>query len=171
MSTISLPPAEPEPFYKPESYNPDVSVGHLMRTLLACLSQEIERELEPSGLTNAQWKPLFTLALGRAFTVAELARTCQLDAGGTTRLLDRLEAKGFCKRLRSLEDRRVVNVELTDAGREAAKAVPIALSRVQNAHLAGFSADEVQMLTGFLRRMLDNANAIQAQGKNNDEAL
>lgn len=166
MPTVTLSPAASEPFYKPESYDPDTSVGHLMKTLLAYLSQEIERELEPSGLTNAQWKPLFTLALGRASTVAEVARSCQLDAGGTTRLLDRLESKGLCKRLRSLDDRRVVNVELTDAGREAAKAVPVALSRVQNAHLAGFSIEEVKLFTSFLRRMQDNANAIQAQGKN-----
>ena len=80
-------------------------------------------------------------------------------------MLDRLESKGLCKRLRSLDDRRVVNVELTDAGREAAKAVPIALVRVQNAHLKGFSIEEVKIFTGFLRRMQDNANAIQAQGK------
>lgn len=166
MPTFNLPAAESEPFYKSESYDPDASVGNLMRTLVMCLSQEIERELEPSGLTNAQWKPLFTLAIGRAFTVAEIARTCTLDAGGTTRLLDRLESKGLCKRLRSLDDRRVVNVELTDAGREAAKAIPIALVRVQNAHLAGFTIEEVKIFTGFLRRMQDNANAIQAQGKN-----
>lgn len=166
MSISQLPPAKAELFCKPESYDPNASVGYLMKTLLACFSQEIERELAPSGLTNAQWKPLFTLALGRASTVAEVARNCQLDAGGTTRLLDRLESKGLCKRLRSLDDRRVVNVELTDAGREAAKAVPIALSRVQNAHLAGFSIEEVKLLTHFLHRIQENAKAIQAQGKN-----
>jgi len=166
MPNPILSTAKPEPFYKSESYDPDASVGNLMRILMTSLSQEIERELEPSGLTNAQWKPLFTLAIGRASTVAEIARICTLDAGGTTRLLDRLESKGLCKRLRSLDDRRVVNVELTDAGREAAKAIPIALVRVQNAHLEGFSVEEVKMFTGFLRRMQDNANAIHAQGKN-----
>ena len=36
-----------------------------------------------------------------------------------TRLLDRLEKKGLCKRVRSTEDRRVVMIELTPAQREA----------------------------------------------------
>ena len=40
-----------------------------------------------------------------------------------TRLLDRLESKGLCKRLRSTDDRRVVNVALTDEGQKAADKV------------------------------------------------
>jgi DNA-binding MarR family transcriptional regulator len=123
--------------------------------------QELERQFEPSGLTNAQWKPLFKLFAGEVSTVAELARACTLDAGGMTRLLDRLEAKGLCQRERSSEDRRVVNLALTDAGRQAAECIPEVLSRVQNAYLAGFSVEEWQTLKSYLRRMLDNANDIQ----------
>jgi DNA-binding MarR family transcriptional regulator len=85
-----------------------------------------------------------------------------------TRLLDRLEAKGLCRRVRSLEDRRVVNIELTDEGRAAAKEVPYVLSRVQNEHLAGFSAEEWEQLKAYLRRILDNAQALAARGDKND---
>jgi DNA-binding MarR family transcriptional regulator len=131
-----------------------------MRRVLSLVGHEIERQLEPSGLTNAQWMPLFKLYLGMGSTVAELARECQLDAGAMTRMLDRLETKGLCRRVRSVEDRRVVHIELTDAGREAAKAIPVALCRVQNAHLAGFSTEEFQTLKGFMRRILDNAQAL-----------
>ena len=155
----------PVAFYCAANYTPEGSVGHMMRRLLGCIAQEVERQLEPAGLTNAQWVPLYKLALGRASTVAELARECQLDAGGMTRLLDRLEAKGLCRRVRSSEDRRVVNLEITPEGREAAKEIPAVLSRVQNAHLAGFSEDEWKTLTGFLSRMLDNANQLQTTGK------
>ena len=78
-----------------------------------------------------------------------------------TRMLDRLEAKGLCQRVRSSDDRRVVNLEITDAGREAAKVIPEVLSRVQNAYLAGFSVEEWETLKSYLRRMLDNANDFQ----------
>ena len=81
-----------------------------------------------------------------------------MDAGAMTRLLDRLETKGLCRRVRSLDDRRVVNIELTDAGVEAAKGIPAVLCRVQNAHLAGFSEAEFETLKGFLNRILDNAH-------------
>ena len=146
-------------FYCAEGYVPETGVGFLMRRVMIAVAQEIERQLEPSDLTNAQWVPLFKLFLGKASTVAELARECHLDAGAMTRLLDRLEAKGLCRRVRSVADRRVVNIELTDAGREAAAGIPAVLCRVQNAHLAGFSVEEFETLKGFLRRILDNAQA------------
>jgi DNA-binding MarR family transcriptional regulator len=158
----------PKPFYVPETYQPEGSVGYMMRRILNTVAQEIEREMAPHDLTNAQWIPLYKLFMGPASTVAELARECDLDAGAMTRLLDRLEAKGLLKRVRSCEDRRVVNLELTDHGRTAAQQIPVALCRVQNAHLRGFSHDEWETLKSLLRRILENAQAIQAD-KGNDK--
>ena len=151
-------------FYQADGYRPDNSVGYLMRRIISLVSQAIERDMEPTGLTNAQWVPLLKLHMRLASTVAELARECDLDAGSMTRLLDRLEAKQLVRRVRSCDDRRVVNIELTDAGRVAAKSIPEILCRVQNAHLTGFSVEEWQILTGYLQRILDTAQALQAPG-------
>jgi DNA-binding MarR family transcriptional regulator len=158
--------AKPAAFYDAENYTPEESVGYLMRRIISGVAQEVERELEPEGLTHAQWVPLFMLSAGRASTGAELARECGLDAGAMTRLLDRLEGKGLCRRERSLEDRRVVNLDTTDEGREAIKVVPQVLSRVQNAALAGFTREEWQALKGMLRRILSNVQAMQASREN-----
>ncbi len=152
-----LPPCT---FYRAESYNPEDSVGYLMRQILGMVSQDIERQLAHTDLTNAQWIPLYKLYSGQASTVAELARVCNLDAGAMTRTLDRLEAKGLCKRVRSETDRRVVNIELTPAGTQAASDIPEILSGVQNAHLAGFSAEEFETLRTYLRRIMHNAQSI-----------
>jgi DNA-binding MarR family transcriptional regulator len=149
-------PTRPADFYRPNAYSADESVGYLLRRLLISMRQEIDKRLEPHGLTSAQWEPLFKLQKCKTSTVAELAREMQTDPGATTRLLDRLEAKGLCKRVRSTEDRRVVNLELTPDGEAAADKVPGALAEVMNAHLAGFSKTEWQALTGYLRRMLAN---------------
>ena len=155
-------------FYDPNEYDPNNSIGYLMRRILTLLGQAVERELEPTDLTNAQWSPLFKLYRGYASTVAELARECGHDAGSTTRLLDRMEAKGLCQRVRSLEDRRVVNIELTPTGKAAAEQIPVTLSKVQNAYLAGFSLEEWQTLRSYLRRILDTAQAMQASKEPNE---
>jgi len=139
-----------------------------MHRILALLGQDIEREMAPTGLTNAQWGPIFKLYLGQASTVVELARECDHDAGSMTRLLDRLEAKELCQLVRSTDDRRVVNIELTPTGVLAAKEIPAILSHVQNAYLAGFSVEEWQTLKGYLRRILDTAQALQAQKETHD---
>ena len=149
-------------FYRTEGYSPDDSVGYMMRRIISLVGQGIDREMESAGLTNAQWVPLLKLHMGVASTVAELARECELDAGSMTRLLDRLEAKQLCVRVRSKNDRRVVNLELTNAGRAAAQQIPKILCRVQNTHLAGFSIEEWQNLKGYLRRILDTAQTLNA---------
>lgn len=173
MNAKAPPRAAPSPkeprFYQPDGYTAEESVGYLMRRVMSTVAQCVDRDLEPAGLTSAQWMPLLKLYMGHASTVAELARETRMDAGAMTRLLDRLEAKGLCTRVRNSEDRRVVNIELTDAGREAADRIPPVLCQVQNAHLKGFTHEEWQLLKSFLRRMLDNGIALQAQGEKNEQ--
>ena len=134
----------PTVFYEAHNYRPEESVGNLMRQILGALADNIELHLAHTDLTNAQWMPLYKVFSGQASSVAELARQCHLDTGAMTRMLDRLEAKGLCQRVRSDTDRRV-------------------LSGVQNTHLAGFNAQEFETLKGFLRRILANAQTSAAQ--------
>ena len=148
-------------FYEPVGYCADESVGWLMKRALMSIAQAADRRLEPKGITHAQWAALFMLQRCRASTVAELARETQSDPGAMTRLLDRLEAKGFCRRQRSTEDRRVVRVELTPEGEVAAQEVPIVLAQVLNEHLAGFSKSEWSQLKDMLRRMVSNGEAAE----------
>lgn len=153
-TTTAHPPAT---FYDPLNYTPEESVGFLMRQILTSVATQVEAELAHTELTNAQWVPLFKIYHGHASTVAEVARTCHMDTGAMTRLLDRLETKGLVQRQRSETDRRVVNIALTEAGTQAAQAIPHALSAVQNRALAGFSAEEFATLKQLLRRVLGNS--------------
>ena len=143
-------------FYDPANYRPEDSVGYLMRLILSSMAHGIDTQLAGSDLTNAQWLPMLKLHLGHASTVAELARACNLDAGAMTRMLDRLEAKGLCKRIRSETDRRVVNIALTDTGRTVARGIPAVLCTVLNQHLTGLSADEFSVFKNLLQRVLAN---------------
>jgi DNA-binding MarR family transcriptional regulator len=134
-----------------------------MKRALMSIAQAADRRLEPKGITHAQWATLFMLQRCRASTVAELARETQSDPGAMTRLLDRLEAKGFCRRQRSTDDRRVVRIELTPEGEIAAREVPIVLSQVLNEHLAGFSKAEWSQMKDMLKRMVANGEAAAAR--------
>lgn len=152
------PPAD---FYRADGYCAEDSVGYLMKRVLMHIAQATDQILDPHGITHAQWGPLFMLRRSRASTVAELARELQSDPGAMTRLLDRLEAKGLCRRERSTDDRRVVNLELTPEGEIAADKIPVALASVLNEHLAGFTRTEWQTLKSLLKKMLDNAEALK----------
>jgi DNA-binding MarR family transcriptional regulator len=155
-------------FYKVERYCSEDSVGYLMRRVVLSLVNEVDRRLEGAGLTHVQWTPLFMLYKGKASTLAELARELQIDPGALTRTLDRLEAKGLCRRVRSTEDRRVSHLELTEEGMVAAAQVPAVLSAVQNAYLKGFTQAEWQQLLDMLRRMGANAEAFKDKHPHQD---
>ncbi len=155
-------PAEaPAEFYRSDTLSADNSIGMLMRRAQQSLLQQVDRALLPHELTHAQWVPLFRLSRGGCDTVAELAREAALDPGAMTRALDRLEARGLVRRGRSQQDRRVVQIALTDAGRAAAAVVPVVLSQVMNAHLAGFSQAEWEQLLGLLGRVVANGAALR----------
>jgi DNA-binding MarR family transcriptional regulator len=157
MPEISPPAA----FYRAD-YVADESVGWLMRKLVQSIVGQADRKLAVHGLTNAQWAPLFKLHQGQCSTVAELARELGLDPGATTRAIDRLQAKQLVRRIRSAKDRRVVRIELSEAGREAARQVPAVLADVLNQHLSGFAEAEWRQLLDMLRRMLANGEAGRA---------
>lgn len=144
----------------PVPFQVERSIGFQLRRITTLLGAEVERRMEPLGLTDAQWKPLLRLLLDPPGTAAALARMCHLDAGGLTRLLDRLEAKGLCQRERSLEDRRVVNIALTPEGRAVAERLPAILTDVQDELLAGFSEAEEAQLRDFLARIYANTRAM-----------
>ena len=154
----SAPPAD---FYKAAGYCAEESVGYLMKRVMLSIVAQADKRLGEHGLTSAQWGPLLRLQSSGGSTVAELARWLQVDAGAMTRLLDRLEKKGLCKRVRSTEDRRVVHVELTPDGEAAITEVPAVLAEVMNAHLAGFSKTEWQALKTYLKRMLETGDTLR----------
>lgn len=148
-------------FYTPDALNPATSLGPLFKRVMQSLGSQIDRELAPHDLTHAQWLPLFKLSLGQCQTTAALAREQSLDPGAMTRALDRLEAKGLIRRVRSQQDRRVVDLELSDEGRRVAALVPPVLAKVFNAHLAGFTEAEWKQLVHLLQRMAQNGDALR----------
>lgn len=151
-------PAQPTPFQV------ERSIGFQMRRIATLLGNEVDRRMVPLGLTDAQWKPLLRLLLGAPDTAAALARDCHMDAGGLTRLIDRLQAKGLCRRERSEQDRRVVQIALTPEGRAAAEQLPVMLAGLQQQLLQGFSAQEEAQLRDYLARIFANTCALAEQG-------
>lgn len=156
--------AAPAEFYRAADYRAEDSVGYLMKRVMVSMVYQVDKRLEPVGLTSAQWGPLLRLKTTGGATVAELARWLNVDAGAMTRLLDRLEKKGLCKRVRSTEDRRVVQVELTPAGEASIAEVPAVLSEVLNAHLQGFSRTEWHALRDYLTRMARTGESLREGG-------
>ncbi|MEO7939212.1 MAG: MarR family transcriptional regulator [Burkholderiaceae bacterium] len=148
-------------FYRPNAHAVDDSVGYLMKQVMVSFVTQADKRLGAHGLTHAQWAPLMRLRVSGESTVADMARWLHIDAGATTRLIDRLEKKGLCQRTRCTQDRRVVYVAITPEGLAATAQAPAVLTEILNAHLAGFSEAEWKQLVGLLQRMRDNGEILR----------
>lgn len=140
----------------------EMSIGHLIGRARSALLTGLDTELEPFGLTGAQFAVLKNVADGIADTAADLCRTMHYDTGSMTRMLDRLEEKGVLRRERCTEDRRVVYLRLTDNGNDLLPQLRSAAVRVISRHLAGFAPTEVDTLKQYLERMIKNGQVVSS---------
>jgi len=98
--------------YFAETYTP---------ALLAQASQLISAEfhviVQNNGFTISDWRVLSTLSSGKPMSIGELAQISVTKQSTVTRLLDRLEAQGYVKRLPHESDRRITLITATPRGK------------------------------------------------------
>jgi len=145
-----------KPLYDPKTFRPQDGLGWLVGLVRKAIIEQTEEHLAPLDISAAQWIVILIMAERASITPAELCRLLNYDPGAMTRLVDRLEAKGFLQRDRLEDDRRSVSLALTPAGRALYPPIKDALVAVYNRMLRGFSRTELQELEGFLRRILAN---------------
>jgi DNA-binding MarR family transcriptional regulator len=134
----------------------ELRVGYLLGRARASLLASLDAQLASFGLSGMQFAVLKHLADGAADTAAELCRFMHYDTGAMTRTLDRLEQQRLLRRERCRDDRRVVFLRLTAGGRAQLPRLLAVASQVIEKHLAGFTPAQVEALTDYLGRMIDN---------------
>ncbi|WP_341313814.1 MarR family transcriptional regulator [Paraburkholderia sp. IMGN_8] len=142
--------------YNADEIHLESSLGYYLTKARNVLVERMDCAVKPLGLTAQQIGVILLLSAQRASTPLELSRVMSYDSGSMTRLLDRLEKKGFIVRTRSDADRRMVKLELTPQGHEAARQLPGLGAAVLNEQLRGFSAADHATLLDLLGRFIAN---------------
>jgi DNA-binding MarR family transcriptional regulator len=79
-----------------------------------CASSE---RLVRKGISMAQLHILYTLQRSGEMPMSRLADVLHVSLSNASGLIDRIEERGFVERTRVPEDRRIVKIRVTDAGR------------------------------------------------------
>lgn len=108
------------------------------------------------GLGEGQPKLLRRLAEEDGMSQAELARRSCLEPATITVGLTRMEKAGLVERRPDKEDLRITRIWLTDAGRELNGTLRQVFLASESECFQGFSAEEMEHLAGYLRRMQEN---------------
>src|SRR6478672_4677945 len=95
------------------------------------------------------------LLYGGPQSAGAVAAATGLTPAAVTALIDRLEARGLLTRTRSLEDRRKVVIEATEATRELSERYYGAIAREGEKVIATFSDAELATISRFVNAALD----------------
>lgn len=107
---------KPEHTTAAERFTPE-NILPLLQTISALVEKRCHRFLSRKySLTMPQYMLLLAAMYGDATTLGGLADELNCSRGNLTGVADRLERDGWLVRERSTEDRRVVNIRLTEKG-------------------------------------------------------
>ena len=126
----------------------------LMRQTVQAIAKDIDGRLREHRLTLGQRRALTLLSEGQAVTPGDVSLALVVGAGATTRLLDRLVAKGMCRRHRDNGDRRSVHLEITNIGQSALKLTEGTVPTVLVAWFSAVEGNELEVVGRVLSKML-----------------
>ena len=98
------------------------------------------------NISIPQLHVLLAVANHTPCTMSMIAKATNLTHGNITQTVDRLEAKKLLKRVRSNEDRRIVNVVLTAKGEKVSSAYHESVDNVFSGWFSKLSSAEVEQL-------------------------
>src|SRR3989344_4964943 len=139
--------------FTPDDFH-NCHLGLLLGRAALLKDRIIDTHMEPHGITAAQFKVLIIMAQFGVDSPGELCRYLSLDSGSMTRMLDRLEQKGFLARQRSEADRRQIQLVLTDEGQKLADLLPGIGTDAMNELAGAITPEEMKTLESILKKIL-----------------
>jgi DNA-binding MarR family transcriptional regulator len=144
--------------------------GYLVHEVSRLRRQLYDQQSRHIGITRSQWWLLFNLSChdGHSPTQNELAQMIDLGSASVGELVIRLERAGFVQRRTDPKDRRAKRVEIANRGSEALERMRQIAFENNERVMAGFSAEEQDLLNQLLSRMKRNLIALQGEASARD---
>ena len=136
------------------SYGLDDSIGYRLTQLSCKMKAEMRHRVSKYDVTTQQCAVLMVLYRTEGLNVTELAKRIRADFGGTSRLVDRLAAKGFLSGRPDGTDRRALRIELSQKGRDVARKALAASKATNEVFLKRVSQKEARQFRAILEKLL-----------------
>ena len=109
-----------------------------------------------AGLSSSQLWALKVLSdePQSSMTVSALARRMHLNSSTVVRMLDGLEIKGYVQRIRSINDRRIVHITISDAGMAMVRNSPDVANNLLISGLRTLSDTKLHTIASGLTQLL-----------------
>ncbi|WP_282149205.1 MarR family winged helix-turn-helix transcriptional regulator [Algibacter lectus] len=119
------------------------------------VSSKMNSALKPYGISEPQFNVLRILRgqKGNPISLAEVQEQMITKMSNTTRLIDKLEAKNCVRRVINTENKRKIDLTITNVGLDLLKRTDDILTTTENELVAGLTTNEKAELTALLRKL------------------
>jgi len=133
--------------------------GHLIRRAHQVSVALFAEAAAAHDVTQVQFALLNALIDAPGLDQVTLAQRVAMDAATSGSVIERLEGKGWLRRVRDPDDRRRRRVWITPAGEAVVAALKPAIADSQARLVAPLSAEEAQSLLQLLRKLVQTHSA------------
>ncbi|MEO9850643.1 MAG: MarR family transcriptional regulator [Reichenbachiella sp.] len=136
----------------------DQSAGYLNHIVGLLLKREILEAIKKNkiNITPEQWAILNRLNEHQGLTQNELAKISFKDTANITRMIDKLEDKGFVERRANPSDRRIWKIYITDQGRKGRDLIEPLAKEVLRKATKNIDSKEVELYNDIAKRIIAN---------------
>ena len=119
------------------------------------ISAEFHAVVKACGFSVSEWRILATLTDSDGMSIGGVAQVSVTKQPTVTRLLDRMEEKGYVERYAHGTDRRITMVRITDSGREIVAGLIVQAREHERRVLEPFGLQRAETLKATLRRIIE----------------
>src|SRR5271170_5716887 len=130
--------------------------GYLVKRAQSVIHLALEDIVSRHGLGIPHYVVLTLLAETPGLPNAELARKAFVTPQSMNEVLKQLEASGLVERDQSPTNARILNAQLTRAGRKTWQSVDVGVRELEERRLRGLTQDEVRVLNRSLDTIIRN---------------
>lgn len=134
-------------------FNLQDSLGYHFNIIFINIKRNMEAKLKSFNLTHLQFSILINLYKNNLTTQKELLKYTYGDETSITRLVDRLESKGYIQRVQCSNDKRRKKLLLTSEGISLTKEVISCAKEVNNELVKNLNDKEAKELLSLLQKM------------------
>ena len=115
-----------------------------------------EKELEQDNITIGLLYPIIYIAKHEGCTQKQLAESLLMDNGYVTRTLKKLESLQMIRRINNNDDKRIINLFLTDSGKKAFEKSRMLFKKWDKEVFSGISSEEREQIMNLMQKIKQN---------------
>jgi MarR family transcriptional regulator, organic hydroperoxide resistance regulator len=129
----------------------DEKLGYRIRIIERLLNKEFTRNV---GMTTVQYSVFSLVATNEGLSQIAIGEALSMDRASTMAIIDKLEDAGLLERHKSIHDRRVHALQLTEKGRKQFVVVNNKVAKYDSIFTAKLSEEEMTTLNMCLKKLM-----------------